>query len=207
MVGIIAKKVGMTSIFEEKKLVPCTIVATQSCVVTQIKTREKNGYEAIQIACQEQREKNASKPLRGHCSKANTTPKKKFVEFRDFAQDYTTPLKLGDTLKAESIFEEEEYIDVVGTSKGKGFCGVVKRHGFKGAKEATHGQKHTLRAPGSIGNVEEPVRKGKKMAGRAGNQRVKTKNLEVIKIIPDKNIIVLKGSVPGANKNYLILQK
>ena len=206
MPGLIGKKIGMTSVFgADGKNIPCTVVEAGPCVVTQIRTVEKDGYAAVQLAYDEISEKHASKPLMGHFAKAGTTPKRKLVEFKaDFAQD----LKLGDVLTVGDIFANTVYVDVVGTSKGKGFQGVVKRHGFAGVGGQTHGQHNRLRHPGSLGASSWPSRvfKGMRMAGHMGNERVKIFNLEVIKIIPENNLIVLKGSVPGAKGSYLILE-
>ena len=206
MPGLIGKKIGMTSVFgADGKNIPCTVVEAGPCVVTQIRTVEKDGYAAVQLAYDEISEKHASKPLLGHFAKAGTTPKRKLVEFKaDFAQD----LKLGDTLTVSDVFANTVYVDVVGTSKGKGFQGVVKRHGFGGVGGQTHGQHNRLRHPGSLGASSWPSRvfKGMRMAGQMGNERVKVFNLEVIKIIPENNLLVLKGSVPGAKGSYVILE-
>ena len=206
MPGLIGKKIGMTSVFgADGKNIPCTVVEAGPCVVTQIRTVEKDGYAAVQLAYDEISEKHASKPLMGHFAKAGTTPKRKLVEFKaDFAQD----LKLGDVLTVADVFANTVYIDVVGTSKGKGFQGVVKRHGFAGVGGQTHGQHNRLRHPGSLGASSWPSRvfKGMRMAGQMGNERVKVFNLEVIKIIPENNLLVLKGSVPGAKGSYVILE-
>ncbi len=206
MPGLIGKKIGMTSVFgADGKNIPCTVVEAGPCVVTQIRTVEKDGYAAVQLAYDEISEKHASKPLLGHFAKAGTTPKRKLVEFKaDFAQD----LKLGDVLTVADVFADTTYIDVVGTSKGKGFQGVVKRHGFAGVGGQTHGQHNRLRHPGSLGASSWPSRvfKGMRMAGHMGNERVKIFNLEVIKIIPENNLLVLKGSVPGAKGSYVILE-
>ena len=196
----------MTSVFgADGKNIPCTVVEAGPCVVTQIRTVEKDGYAAVQLAYDEISEKHASKPLMGHFAKAGTTPKRKLVEFKaDFAQD----LKLGDVLTVADVFANTAYIDVVGTSKGKGFQGVVKRHGFAGVGGQTHGQHNRLRHPGSLGASSWPSRvfKGMRMAGHMGNERVKVFNLEVVKIIPENNLLVLKGSVPGAKGSYVILE-
>ena len=207
MPGLIGgKKIGMTSVFgADGKNIPCTVVEAGPCVVTQIRTVEKDGYAAVQLAYDEISEKHASKPLMGHFAKAGTTPKRKLVEFKaDFAQD----LKLGDVLTVADVFANTVYIDVVGTSKGKGFQGVVKRHGFAGVGGQTHGQHNRLRHPGSLGASSWPSRvfKGMRMAGHMGNERVKVFNLEVVKIIPENNLLVLKGSVPGAKGSYVILE-
>ena len=206
MPGLIGKKIGMTSVFgADGKNIPCTVVEAGPCVVTQIRTVEKDGYAAVQLAYDEISEKHASKPLMGHFAKAGTTPKRKLVEFKaDFAQD----LKLGDVLTVADVFANTAYIDVVGTSKGKGFQGVVKRHGFAGVGGQTHGKHNRLRHPGSLGASSWPSRvfKGMRMAGHMGNERVKVFNLEVVKIIPENNLLVLKGSVPGAKGSYVILE-
>ena len=206
MPGLIGKKIGMTSVFgADGKNIPCTVIEAGPCVVTQIRTVEKDGYAAVQLAYDEISEKHASKALKGHFEKAGTTPKRKLVEFKaDFAQE----LKLGDTLTVADIFEGVSYVDVVGTSKGKGFQGVVKRHGFAGVGGQTHGQHNRLRHPGSLGASSWPSRvfKGMRMAGHTGNERVTVFNLEVIKVMPENNLIVVKGSVPGAKGSYVIVE-
>ena len=206
MPGLIGKKIGMTSVFgADGRNIPCTVIEAGPCVVTQIRTVEKDGYAAVQLAYDEISEKHASKALKGHFEKAGTTPKRKLVEFKaDFAQD----LKLGDTLSVADIFDGVAYVDVVGTSKGKGFQGVVKRHGFAGVGGVTHGQHNRLRHPGSLGASSWPSRvfKGMRMAGHTGNERVTVFNLEVIKVMPENNLIVVKGSVPGAKGSYVIVE-
>ncbi len=206
MPGLIGKKIGMTSVFgADGKNIPCTVIEAGPCVVTQIRTVEKDGYAAVQLAYDEISEKHASKALKGHFEKAGTTPKRKLVEFKaDFAQE----LNLGDTLTVADIFEGVQYVDVVGTSKGKGFQGVVKRHGFAGVGGTTHGQHNRLRHPGSLGASSWPSRvfKGMRMAGQMGNERVKVFNLEVVKVMPENNLIVVKGSVPGAKGSYVIVE-
>ena len=206
MPGLIGKKIGMTSVFgADGKNIPCTVIEAGPCVVTQIRTVEKDGYAAVQLAYDEISEKHASKALKGHFEKAGTTPKRKLVEFKaDFAQE----LKLGDVLTVADVFEDVKFVDVVGTSKGKGFQGVVKRHGFAGVGGQTHGQHNRLRHPGSLGASSWPSRvfKGMRMAGQMGNERVKVFNLEVIKVMPENNLIVVKGSVPGAKGSYVILE-
>ena len=194
----------MTSIFEDGKNVACTVVEAGPCVVTQIRTMDKDGYEAVQLAFDERKEKNTPKALIGHFKKANTTPKRKVAEFNP-----ENEWKLGDEVKAEKVFTEGEFVDVVGISKGKGFQGVVKRHGFGGVGQSTHGQHNRMRAPGSIGGASFPARvfKGMRMAGRMGNDRVKIQNLRVLKIMPEKNLMVLSGSIPGANNSYVIIEK
>jgi len=204
MAGIIGKKIGMTSIFSaDGKNIPCTLVEAGPCVVTQVKTKEKDGYEALQIGFGEKKDKSTTNALKGHFKKANTTPKRKLVEF-----DYFNDLNLGDTINA-SIFSEGEFVDVVGTSKGKGFQGVVKRHGFAGVGDSTHGQHDRLRAPGSVGASSFPSRvfKGIRMAGQTGNKRVKAINIEIVKVLADRNVIALKGSIPGANGSIVIIEK
>jgi len=206
MPGLIGKKIGMTSVFgADGRNIPCTVIEAGPCVVTQIRTVEKDGYAAVQLAYDEISEKHASKALKGHFEKAGTTPKRKLVEFKaDFAQE----LKLGDTLTVADIFDGVAYVDVVGTSKGKGFQGVVKRHGFAGVGGQTHGQHNRLRHPGSLGACAWPSRvfKGTRMAGHMGNARVTVFNLEVIKVMPENNLIVVKGSVPGAKGSYVIVE-
>jgi len=206
MPGLIGKKIGMTSVFgADGKNIPCTVIEAGPCVVTQIRTVEKDGYAAVQLAYDEISEKHASKALKGHFEKAGTTPKRKLVEFKaDFAQE----LKLGDVLTVADVFENVQFVDVVGTSKGKGFQGVVKRHGFAGVGGQTHGQHNRLRHPGSLGASSWPSRvfKGMRMAGHMGNERVKVFNLEVIKVMPENNLIVVKGSVPGAKGSYVIME-
>ena len=206
MPGLIGKKIGMTSVFgADGKNIPCTVIEAGPCVVTQIRTVEKDGYAAVQLAYDEISEKHASKALKGHFEKAGTTPKRKLVEFKaDFAQE----LKLGDVLTVADIFSDVKFIDVVGTSKGKGFQGVVKRHGFAGVGGQTHGQPNRLRHPGSRGACSWPSRvfKGTRMAGHMGNERVKVFNLEVIKVMPENNLLVVKGSVPGAKGSYVIME-
>ena len=206
MPGLIGKKIGMTSVFgADGKNIPCTVIEAGPCVVTQIRTVEKDGYAAVQLAYDEISEKHASKALKGHFEKAGTTPKRKLVEFKaDFAQE----LNLGDTLTVADVFEGVQFVDVVGTSKGKGFQGVVKRHGFAGVGGQTHGQHNRLRHPGSLGACAWPSRvfKGTRMAGHTGNARVKVFNLEVIKVMPENNLLVVKGSVPGAKGSYVILE-
>ena len=196
----------MTSVFgADGKNIPCTVIEAGPCVVTQIRTVEKDGYAAVQLAYDEISEKHASKALKGHFEKAGTTPKRKLVEFKaDFAQE----LNLGDTLTVADVFGDVQFVDVVGTSKGKGFQGVVKRHGFAGVGGQTHGQHNRLRHPGSLGACSWPSRvfKGMRMAGHMGNARVKVFNLEVLKVMPENNLIVVKGSVPGAKGSYVILE-
>jgi large subunit ribosomal protein L3 len=205
MPGLIGKKVGMTSIFSpEGKNLPCTVLEVGPCIVTQVKTEDVDGYNAIQLGWGEAKEKNTSKALKGHVQKASTSAKKKLVEFTDFAEE----LELGQVVTVE-LFEEGSFVDVVGTSKGKGFQGVVKRHGFAGVGQATHGQHNRLRAPGSIGAGSDPSRvfKGMRMAGRMGGKRAKVQNLQVLKVDAEKNLLVVKGSVPGAKNSTVIIEK
>ncbi len=203
MPGIIGRKVGMTSIYSaEGKATPCTVIEAGPCVVTQVKTQDRDGYEAIQLGFGERKEKNTPNALKGHFKKATTTPKAKLAEFKGFDN-----LNLGDVVDV-NIFEEGTFVAVVGTSKGKGFQGVVKRHGFGGVGQATHGQHNRLRAPGSIGAASYPARvfKGMRMAGQTGNVRVMIENLQILKVLGDRNLIVVKGSIPGAKGSTVILQ-
>ena len=205
MSGLIGKKIGMTSIFDENgKNMPCTVIQAGPCVVTHVRTEEKDGYEAIQLGFDDKTEKSATKAQIGHAKKAGTTVKKKVAEFSGFDEEY----KLGDTITVEH-FEEGEFVDITGTSKGKGFQGVVKRHGFGGVGQATHGQHNRLRAPGSIGAASYPARvfKGMKMAGRMGTDTVKVQNLRVLKVVADQNLIVVKGCVPGHKNAYVKIEK
>ena len=205
MPGLIGKKIGMTSVFgAEGKNIPCTVIEAGPCVVTQLRTVEKDGYAAVQLAYDETTEKHTSAPLQGHFKKAGTTPKRKLVEFK---ADFAGELKLGDVVSLE-VLENAPYVDVVGTSRGKGFQGVVKRHGFAGVGGQTHGQHNRLRHPGSMGASSWPSRvfPGMRMAGHMGNERVKVENLQVLKLIPESNLIVVKGSVPGAKGSYVIVE-
>ena len=207
MSGLIGKKIGMTSIYDEDgKNTPCTVIEAGPCVVTQVRSKEKEGYDAIQIAFDDKKEKHTTKAARGHFSKAGVTPKKVLAEFTRFESGHQKTF--GDVLKVD-IFQEGEYIDVVGISKGKGFQGVVKRHGFHGVGDATHGQHNRLRAPGSIGasSWSSRVFKGMRMAGRMGGNRVKVINLKIVKIIADKNLVLVKGAVPGPNGSYVIIER
>ena len=205
MRGLIGKKIGMTSIFDESgNNIPCTVIEAGPCVVTQIRTEENDGYSAYQLGFDDKSEKNSSKALIGHAKKAGTHPKIKFAEFKGFAED----LKLGDSVGVDH-FEVGEFVDVSGISKGKGFQGVVKRHGFAGVGQSTHGQHNRLRAPGSIGAASYPARvfKGMRMAGQTGNKKVKVINLLVLKVVPEDNVILVKGCVPGPKNSYVIIQK
>ena len=206
MSGLIGRKIGMSSLFDEKgNNMPCTVLELGPCVVTQVKTKDKDGYEALQLGFEDKPIKKVNKSLSGHFNKAKVNPKKKLTEFKiNFEKD----LKLGDTITVEH-FKEGEYVDVSAISKGKGFQGVVKRHGFKGVGQSTHGQHNRLRAPGSIGAASYPARvfKGMRMAGQTGAEKVKIQNLIVLKVIPEKNVLVVKGSVPGHKNSYVIVQK
>ncbi len=207
MSGLIGKKIGMTSIYDASgKIVPCTVLEAGPCVVTQVKTIEKDGYEAIQLGYDEKKEKRTSKPLKGHFEKAGTTPKKVLREFTRFEEGHKK--HFGDVLDV-TVFIEGEYVDVSGISKGKGFQGVVKRHGFRGVGDSTHGQHNRLRAPGSLGASSWPSRvfKGMRMAGRMGGNKVKMINLQIMKIVQEKNLILVKGSVPGPNGSYIIIER
>jgi len=204
MPGLIGKKIGMTSIFsEEGKNIPCTVLEVGPCTVTQIKTEEVDGYNAVQIGYGEQKDKRVNRALKGHFNNAKSPMHKKLVEFNSFED-----VNLGDTLTTE-LFEEGDFVEVVGTSKGKGFQGVVKRHGFAGVNDATHGQHNRQRHPGSIGAASYPARvfKGMRMAGQTGNTRVKVENLQIMKVITDRNLILVNGSVPGAKNSYITIEK
>lgn len=204
MPGIIGRKVGMTSIYSaEGKAMPCTVIEAGPCVVTQVKTQDRDGYEAVQLGFGVRKEKNTPNALKGHFKKANTAPKAKLVEFKGFDN-----VNLGDLVDV-NLFEEGEFVSVVGTSKGKGFQGVVRRHGFAGVGQATHGQHNRLRAPGSIGACSYPARvfKGMRMGGQMGNTRVVMENLVVLKVLADKNLIVVKGSIPGSKGSTITILK
>ena len=207
MPGLIGKKIGMTSVFgADGKNIPCTVIEAGPCVVTQLRTVEKDGYAAVQLAYDEAKETRTTAPLMGHFKKAGTTPKKKLVEF---AADFEGELKLGDTISVTDVVKDDtKFVDVVGTSKGKGFQGVVHRYHFQGVGGATHGQHNRLRKPGSLGASSYPSRvfPGMRMGGRMGNDRVKVFNLEIVKVIPENNLLVIKGSVPGARGSYLSLE-
>lgn len=204
MKGIIGKKVGMTSIFDPQgKNIPCTVIEAGPCVVTQVKTNESDGYNAVQLGFDAKKEKSTTKALKGHFTKANSAPKRRVMEFRDYAIEKN----LGDVVTAD-IFTEGETVNIIGQTKGRGFQGVVKRHGFSGVGSQSHGQHDRMRAPGSLGNSSDASRvmKGMRMAGRKGNDRVKVKNLKVLKVFADKNLIVVHGNVPGARGSYLIIE-
>jgi len=205
MSGLIGKKIGMTSIFDENgKNIPCTVIEAGPCIVTQVRTEEVDGYNALQLGFDDATEKNATKAAIGHAKKAGTSVKRKVVEFKGFDKEY----KLGDAITVEQ-FIEGEFVDISGTSKGKGFQGVVKRHGFGGVGQATHGQHNRLRAPGSIGAASYPARvfKGMRMAGRMGGEKVKVQNLRILKVVAEKNLLVVKGAVPGHKNSYVIIEK
>jgi large subunit ribosomal protein L3 len=204
--GLIGKKIGMTSIFNDAgKNIACTVIEAEPNTVTQVLTEDESGYNALQLAAHNKGEKQTSKPLKGHFDKAGVSPKRKVVEFRDFFIEK----KLGDTISVDEVFEEGDIVNAVGTSKGKGFQGVVKRHGFRGVGDATHGQHDRQRSPGSIGAASDPSRvfKGMKMGGRMGGRRVKIRNLEVVKILPEKNLLLIKGAVPGHKGADVIIEK
>jgi large subunit ribosomal protein L3 len=205
MPGLIGKKIGMTSIFDKDgKNIPCTVIQAGPCTVTQVKTVETDGYAAVQLAFDEKKLKNTPKAEQGHFTKANTTPKKKVIELKGFVKDW----KPGDVITVD-YFHDDIWLDVSGISKGKGFQGVVKRYNFAGVNDATHGQHNRLRAPGSLGASSYPSRvfKGMRMGGQTGNKKIKILNLRVMKIVPENNLLILKGSVPGSNGSYLIIEK
>ena len=205
MSGLIGKKIGMTSIYSAAgKNIPCTIIEAGPCVVTQVKTISTDGYSAVQLAFDEKKEKHTTAAMKGHFAKANSNPMRKLVEFRNFEVEHA----LGSTINVE-LFEEGEFVSVIGTSKGKGFQGVVKRHGFSGVGMATHGQHNRLRAPGSLGASSYPshVFKGMRMAGRTGGARVKVQNLVVLKVLPEQNLIVVQGAIPGPKGSYVMIEK
>ncbi len=210
MSGIIGKKIGMTSIYSaDGRSVACTVIEAGPCVITQVKDEDTDGYTAVQLGYGERKEKNTPNALKGHFKKANTTPKKEVVEFRNFREEFEGQVALGNEIKVGDVFNEGDFVDAIGTSKGKGFQGVVKRHNFGGVGQATHGQHNRMRAPGSIGGASYPARvfKGMRMAGRMGGDRVKVLNLQVMKVVPEKNLIVVSGSVPGAKNSIVVLEK
>ena len=205
MPGLIGKKIGMTSVFSaEGKNVPCTVIEVGPCVVTQVKSEEKDGYAAVQLGFMDNKDKHTSKPLMGHFKKAGVTPKRHLAEFKEFDQ----ALNLGDTVTVE-LFNETTYVDVVGTSKGKGFQGVVKRHNFGGVGQSTHGQHNRQRKPGSIGAASYPAKvfKGMRMGGQLGGDRVTIQNLQVLKVIADHNLLLVKGSIPGCKGSIVLIEK
>ena len=205
MPGLIGKKIGMTSVFSaDGKNVPCTVIEVGPCVVTQVKTVEKDGYEALQLGFEEKKEKYTTQPMMGHFKAAGVQPQRHLAEFKGFTGEY----KLGDTLTVE-MFADNDFVDVVGTSKGKGYQGVVKRHGFGGVGQTTHGQHNRLRAPGSIGACSYPAKvfKGMRMAGQMGNERVTVQNLQVVKVLPEHNVLMIKGSIPGSKGSIVLIEK
>ncbi len=206
MPGLLGKKIGMTSVFSaDGKNVPCTVIEVGPCVVTQIKTSETDGYDAIQLGFEQKKEKHTTKPMAGHFEKAGVAPQRHLAEFKGFEGEH----KLGDTITVDTLFNEADFVDIQGTSKGKGFQGVVKRHGFGGVGQATHGQHNRQRKPGSIGACSYPAKvfKGMRMAGQMGNERVTVQNLQVLKVIPEHNLLLIKGSIPGCKGSIVIVEK
>ncbi len=206
MPGLLGKKIGMTSVFSaDGKNIPCTVIEVGPCVVTQVKTIENDGYEALQLGFQEKKEKHTTKPEAGHFKKAGVNPQRHLAEFKDFEGEH----KLGDTITVSDLFADEDFVDVVGISKGRGYQGVVKRHGFGGVGQSTHGQDDRLRAPGSIGACSYPAKvfKGMRMAGHMGSDRVTIENLRVIKVLPENNLLLLKGSIPGCKGSIVQIVK
>ena len=205
MPGLLGKKIGMTSVFSaDGKNVPCTVIEVGPCVVTQVKTLENDGYQALQLGFEDKKEKHTTKPEMGHFAKAGVTPKRHLAEFKGFEGEY----KLGDVISVD-IFEGAEFVDVIGTSKGKGYQGVVKRHGFGGVGQTTHGQHNRTRKPGSIGACSYPAKvfKGMRMAGRMGNEQVTVQNLQILKVMPEHNLLLIKGSVPGCKGSIVLIEK
>ena len=205
MPGLLGKKIGMTSVFSaDGKNLPCTVIEVGPCVVTQLKTADKDGYEAVQIGFEEKKAKHTTKPMEGHFKKAGVAPQRHLAEFSGFNSE----LKLGDTLTVD-LFAEGDFVDIQGVSKGKGYQGVVKRHGFGGVGQATHGQHNRLRAPGSVGACSYPAKvfKGMRMAGQMGNRRVTVQNLQVVKTLPEHNLLMIKGSIPGAKGSIVLIEK
>ena len=205
MPGLLGKKIGMTSVFSaDGKNIPCTVIEVGPCVVTQVKTVEKDGYEALQLGFQEKTEKHTTKPMAGHFSKAGVAPQRHLAEFKNFDGEY----KLGDTITVDCL-SDAKFVDVIGTSKGKGYQGVVKRHGFGGVGQSTHGQDDRLRAPGSIGACSYPAKvfKGMRMAGQMGNERVTVQNLQIVKVLPENNLLIVKGSIPGSKGSIVLIEK
>ncbi len=206
MPGLLGKKIGMTSVFSaDGKNVPCTVIEVGPCVVTQIKTLENDGYEALQLGFEQKKEKHTTKPMSGHFKKAGVAPQRHLAEFKGFEGEY----KLGDTITVDNLFAETDFVDVQGTSKGKGYQGVVKRHGFGGVGQSTHGQHNRQRKPGSIGACSYPAKvfKGMRMAGQTGNENVTVQNLQVIKVLPEHNLLMIKGSIPGSKGSIVIIEK
>ena len=205
MPGLLGKKIGMTSVFSaDGRNVPCTVIEVGPCVVTQIKTAEKDGYEAVQLGFVEKKDKHTTSPMAGHFKKAGVAPQRHLAEFKGFDGEY----KLGDTITVD-FFTENDFVDIQGTSKGKGYQGVVKRHGFGGVGQSTHGQHNRLRAPGSVGACSYPAKvfKGMRMAGQMGNEKVTVQNLQVIKVIADHNLLLIKGSIPGSKGSIVLIEK
>ncbi|MDE5658485.1 MAG: 50S ribosomal protein L3 [Muribaculaceae bacterium] len=205
MPGLLGKKIGMTSVFSaDGKNVPCTVIEVGPCVVTQVKTVEKDGYDALQLGFEDKKEKHTTQPMMGHFKAAGVVPQRHLAEFKGFNGEY----KLGDTITVD-LFTDNDFVDVVGTSKGKGFQGVVKRHGFGGVGQSTHGQHNRLRAPGSIGACSYPAKvfKGMRMAGQMGNERVTVQNLQVVKVLPEHNVLMIKGSIPGSKGSIVLIEK
>ena len=205
MPGLLGKKIGMTSVFSaDGKNVPCTVIEVGPCVVTQVKTLENDGYQALQLGFEDKKEKHTTKPEMGHIAKAGVTPKRHLAEFKGFEGEY----KLGDVISVD-IFEGAEFVDVIGTSKGKGYQGVVKRHGFGGVGQTTHGQHNRTRKPGSIGACSYPAKvfKGMRMAGQMGNEQVTVQNLQILKVMPEHNLLLIKGSVPGCKGSIVLIEK
>jgi large subunit ribosomal protein L3 len=205
MPGLLGKKIGMTSVFSaDGKNVPCTVIEVGPCVVTQVKTVDKDGYAAVQLGFEEKKEKHTTNPMAGHFKKAGVAPQRHLVEFKGFGEE----VKLGDTLTVD-IFSEDDFVDIQGTSKGKGFQGVVKRHGFGGVGQSTHGQHNRLRAPGSVGACSYPAKvfKGMRMAGQMGNEKVTIQNLRVVKVLPEHNVLLIKGSIPGSKGSIVLIEK
>ena len=205
MPGLLGKKIGMTSVFSaDGKNVPCTVIEVGPCVVTQVKTVDKDGYAAVQLGFEEKKEKHTTNPMAGHFKKAGVAPQRHLAEFKGFGEE----VKLGDTLTVD-IFSEDDFVDIQGTSKGKGFQGVVKRHGFGGVGQSTHGQHNRLRAPGSVGACSYPAKvfKGMRMAGQMGNEKVTVQNLRVVKVLPEHNVLLIKGSIPGSKGSIVLIEK
>ncbi|MCM1028113.1 MAG: 50S ribosomal protein L3 [Pseudoflavonifractor sp.] len=206
MPGLIGKKIGMTSVFSaDGKNVPCTVIEVGPCVVTQIKTAATDGYDALQLGFVEKKEKHTTAPMAGHFKKAGVAPQRHLAEFKGFEGEY----KLGDTISVDALFSDTDFVDIQGTSKGKGYQGVVKRHGFGGVGQSTHGQHNRLRAPGSVGACSYPAKvfKGMRMAGQMGNQNVTVQNLQVLRVMPEHNILLIKGSIPGSKGSIVIVEK
>ena len=206
MPGLLGKKIGMTSVFSaDGKNVPCTVIEVGPCVVTQVKTVDVDGYDALQLGFEQKKEKHTTQPMAGHFKKAGVAPQRHLAEFKGFEGDY----KMGDTITVDNLFNESDFVDIQGTSKGKGYQGVVKRHGFGGVGQSTHGQHNRLRAPGSVGACSYPAKvfKGMRMAGQMGNATVTVQNLQVLKVMPEHNLLLIKGSVPGSKGSIVIIEK